>query len=111
MPQSRRLQIWEPFVSGQGSTGLGLFVVQRQSEAMGGCCGMRDNAGCEVGGSTFWFMVPYVTSAEGGCRSPALTPSATNARAQGHSVGCTMHVAFGELGHGLNGGGEEGDLV
>jgi len=52
--------IFEPFVSMDESTGLGLFVVQMQSEALGGSCGVRDNP--EARGAEFWFRVPYVTT-------------------------------------------------
>lgn len=45
--------LFDPFYSGDGSTGLGLFVVRRQSNALGGSCGVQDNAyGCD--GATFW---------------------------------------------------------
>ena len=50
--------LFDAFVSGDGSTGLGLYVVRQQSEALGGSCGVRDNPGkCQ--GSTFWFRIPY----------------------------------------------------
>jgi len=55
--------IWEPFVSGRSpgtqGTGMGLFVVKRQAEGLGGSCGSCNNPG---GGSTFWFQVPYITA-------------------------------------------------
>ena len=52
--------VFEPFVSMDDSTGLGLFVVRMQSEALGGSCGIRDNP---VGhGAEVWFRVPYITS-------------------------------------------------
>jgi len=52
--------VFEPFVSRDDSTGLGLFVVRMQSEALGGSCGIRDNP---VGpGAEVWFRVPYITS-------------------------------------------------
>lgn len=35
--------LWEPFMSGSNGTGLGLFVVKRQSEILGGSCGMHPN--------------------------------------------------------------------
>jgi len=52
--------IFEPFVSMDESTGLGLFVVQMQSEALGGSSGVRDNP--ETHGAEFWFRVPNVTT-------------------------------------------------
>lgn len=57
------LDLWKPFVStgtrsSVKSTGIGLFVVKRQAEALGGSCGSALNpAGV---GSIFWFQVPYV---------------------------------------------------
>jgi len=52
--------VFEPFVSMDDSTGLGLFVVRMQSEALGGSCGIRDNP---IGhGAEVWFQVPYITS-------------------------------------------------
>lgn len=54
--------IFEPFVSLDGSTGLGLFVIQMQSAALGGSCGVRENPVST--GSEFWFRIPYLTSIE-----------------------------------------------
>ena len=54
--------IFEPFVSFDDSTGLGLFVVRRQSEALRGSCGLRNNP--EGRGAEFWFRVPYITTKE-----------------------------------------------
>jgi len=52
--------VFDPFVSMDDSTGLGLYVVRMQSEALGGSCGIRDNP---VGpGAEVWFRVPYITS-------------------------------------------------
>lgn len=48
---------FEPFVSSRGSMGLGLFVLDQQSKALGGSCGLRpnkDSEGCEA-----WFQVKY----------------------------------------------------
>jgi len=54
--------LWDPFVSTRKDsslgTGMGLFVIKRQAEALGGSCGsMLNPAGS---GSVFWFQVPYV---------------------------------------------------
>ena len=60
-------RIWNPFVSlakrgqqhlGQQhlNSGLGLFVVKKQCEAIGGDCGMEQ---MPSQGSKFWFSVPY----------------------------------------------------
>jgi signal transduction histidine kinase len=35
--------IFKPFVSNDGSTGLGLFVIKSQCEALGGECGVMPN--------------------------------------------------------------------
>ena len=55
--------IWSPFVSGDGSTGLGLFAVKMQTEALGGVCGMESNPTLQGGrhtqGARFWFTIPY----------------------------------------------------
>jgi len=56
---SKHDQVWLPFESGAKSTGLGLFVVKRQCEALGGRCGWLAN---EPHGSVFWFAVPFVTA-------------------------------------------------
>jgi signal transduction histidine kinase/ActR/RegA family two-component response regulator len=53
-------RIFEPFVSMDQSTGLGLFVVHSQSEVLGGSCGVRDNP--EGRGAEFWFRVPHFTT-------------------------------------------------
>jgi len=52
--------VFEPFVSMDDSTGLGLFVVRIQSEALGGSCGIRDNPAGP--GAEVWFRVPYITT-------------------------------------------------
>lgn len=52
--------IWSPFVSMAKSTGLGLWVVKKQAESMGGAVGADENHE-HGGGSIFWFRVPYVT--------------------------------------------------
>jgi signal transduction histidine kinase len=53
IPHEKQCDIWEPFVSMDGSTGLGLYVVRKQSEMIGGECGFNERAdglhGCE-----FW---------------------------------------------------------
>lgn len=51
--------MWEPFATRDGSSGLGLFVVKSQAEALGGCCGMNN---IPSGGTVFWFQLPYVPS-------------------------------------------------
>ena len=51
--------VFDPFVSMDGSTGLGLYVVRMQSEAMGGSCGIRDNP--DGHGAEVWFRIPYIT--------------------------------------------------
>ena len=54
--------IFKPFVSGQGSIGLGLFLVQQQSKALCGGCGLGPNPsgpGCEA-----WFEIAYEPVAE-----------------------------------------------
>jgi signal transduction histidine kinase len=52
----KQCSIWEPFVSMDGSTGLGLFVVQKQCAAIHGECGLNARAdglhGCE-----FWWGI------------------------------------------------------
>jgi len=52
--------IFDPFISMDGSTGLGLYVVRKQAESLGGACGTKDNP--EGSGSEFWFEIPYFTS-------------------------------------------------
>ena len=53
-------EIWDPFVSTANSTGLGLWVVQKQTEALGGNVGVRENEHSETGsGSIFWFRIPF----------------------------------------------------
>jgi len=52
--------IWQPFVSMDESTGLGLYVVQKQCAALKGNCGMLEHE--ERGGCEFWFCVPYTTN-------------------------------------------------
>ena len=49
--------IWEPFVSLAGSSGMGLYVVRKQAEALNGTAGVRENP-AQSGGSVFWFRVP-----------------------------------------------------
>jgi len=62
IPEEVKSTLFEPFVSHDGSTGLGLFVVKIQSAALGGSCGVRDNP--TTNGSEFYFSIPYVTSEE-----------------------------------------------
>lgn len=62
VPEQAKSSIFKPFVSMDGSTGLGLFVVKFQSDALGGSCGVRDNP--TESGSEFWFRIPYLTSEE-----------------------------------------------
>lgn len=62
VPQEAKSTIFQPFVSMDGSTGLGLFVVKIQSDALGGSCGVRDNP--VTNGSEFWFRIPYLSSEE-----------------------------------------------
>jgi len=54
--------LWDPFVSTRKETslgtGMGLFVIKRQAEALGGSCGSSLNPAGS--GSVFWFQVPYV---------------------------------------------------
>ena len=59
---SQLAHIWEPFVSLAGSSGMGLYVVRKQAEALGGTAGVRENSaqGC---GSVFWFQVPCTQAA------------------------------------------------
>jgi len=54
-----RERIWMPFESGAKSTGLGLFVVKRQCDALNGRCGWRDN---QPQGTVFWFAVPFIAT-------------------------------------------------
>jgi len=56
-------QIWEPFVSHAGSTGLGLYVVRKQTEVLGGVVGVAENLASATGGSIFWFSLPYIPHA------------------------------------------------
>jgi len=68
---SQLTHIWEPFVSLAGSSGMGLYVVRKQAEALGGTAGVRENSaqGC---GSVFWFRVP--------CTQAALIPKDATAQ-------------------------------
>jgi len=59
VPDSQKEKIFTPFVSMDDSTGLGLYVVRMQSEALGGSSGVKDNP--NGAGSVFWFQVPYIT--------------------------------------------------
>ncbi|HET9221918.1 MAG TPA: GAF domain-containing sensor histidine kinase [Roseiflexaceae bacterium] len=58
IPKDRQEQIWKPYTrattAGQG-LGLGLYVVQRLTLAMGGSVGMRS---IEGQGSAFWVRLP-----------------------------------------------------
>jgi len=59
VPDSKKEKIFTPFVSMDDSTGLGLYVVRMQSEALGGSSGVKDNP--NGAGSVFWFQIPYIT--------------------------------------------------
>lgn len=60
VPVAHRERLFEPFVSFQGSVGLGLFIVQKQAEALGGECGYYPNLDSGTSsGSVFWIRVPY----------------------------------------------------
>lgn len=52
-----RTSLFEPFVSFTDSMGLGLFLVSKQTEALGGQCGLADQP-TGVPGSTFWCSIP-----------------------------------------------------
>jgi osomolarity two-component system sensor histidine kinase SLN1 len=58
IPKNLQEQIWKPYTrattSGQG-LGLGLYVVQRLTLAMGGSVGLRSAQGK---GSAFWVRLP-----------------------------------------------------
>jgi len=61
--------IWDPFVSYRGSTGLGLWVVKKQTEILGGQVGWREHH--EAGqGSVFWFELPYVRAGKDEIKVP-----------------------------------------
>ena len=106
---------WEPFVSLAGSTGLGLFVVRTQCEAMRGACGieprrvvqrggkrqaegsavmqageeveeLENEGGSENGpGCVVWFCVPYHESMP---HSPPLAgPDDQQGQGQGNGIG------------------------
>ena len=63
-------EIWEPFVSYGGSTGLGLWVVKKQTEILGGEVGVSEHN--EAGhGSVFWFQLPYVRAGKDEIKVPA----------------------------------------
>ena len=53
--------IWDPFYSSDGGTGLGLYLVKMQTEALGGRSGLQENLATGRG-SVFWFQIPYVPS-------------------------------------------------
>jgi len=57
--ESQKESCFEPFVSGRGSVGLGLYLVKQQSESLGGCCGVHHN---HPHGTVFWFRVPYTAA-------------------------------------------------
>ena len=59
VPVAHREQLFDPFVSFQGSVGLGLFIVEKQANALGGECGYYPNADSGSSGSVFWIRVPY----------------------------------------------------
>ena len=52
-------KLFQPFVSTDGSTGLGLYAVQQNCEALGGTLGVKHNPSAQ--GCVFWFQIPYVT--------------------------------------------------
>ena len=56
-------KIWQPFVSMADSTGLGLWVVKKQTEALGGTVGVSENLEA-TSGSVFWFRLPYLSAQE-----------------------------------------------
>lgn len=104
VPLEDQERIWMPFVSlsKQGkqqqhhlNSGLGLFVVKKQCEAIGGHCGMEQTVNP---GSTFWFTVPY---------DPVTEPLETTISIEpaGCHFSAAADVAVGD--GGLFGGGRE----
>ena len=63
VPLAHRERLFEPFASFQGSVGLGLHIVQKQAEALGGECGYYSNPDSGPTGSVFWIRAPYEPAA------------------------------------------------
>jgi CheY-like chemotaxis protein len=61
-----------------GGSGLGLAISRRLVEIMGGRIGMKSRAGR---GSTFWFELPFESSAEQSPSAPLPEPSLSHVRA------------------------------
>jgi len=75
VPEEFRESIWQPFTSlNSNGCGLGLFVVQQQSQSLDGECGLRSN---DNSGSSFWFRIPHHPVASLAKNSPKNLPSGT----------------------------------
>ena len=69
---STKPDLWKPFVSEARSTGLGLYLVQKQTEALGGATGVEENTQMG-GGSNFWFTLPYhANNSDSGAYAPTI---------------------------------------
>jgi len=81
VPEAARKRIFEPFVHADpshgavlGGAGLGLAIVTRLSDAMGGAVGVGEAAG---GGAEFWIEAAF----------PPVGPALTHRPLKGHTVG------------------------
>lgn len=81
IPKSKHGMIFEKFTQADtsttrryGGTGLGLTITQELAELMGGTIGLESEEGM---GSTFWFSIPFETTANLGTESSARTANCT----------------------------------
>ena len=79
-------EIWEPFISMGDSTGLGLWVVKKQTEALGGVVGVSENTKA-TSGSVFWFRLPYLSTQQQNASKVPARVSASQLCKQAEEIG------------------------